>query len=516
MANHELSEQEIVRRNSMNALRERGIEPYPAAEYPVTGHTVEIKENFKDGEEPLREVSVAGRIMSRRIMGKASFMELQDADGRIQIYVSRDDICPGEDKDMYNVVFKKLLDIGDFIGVKGFVFRTQMGEITIHAKEITVLSKSLRPLPIVKMKDGKAYDAFTDPELRYRQRYVDLVVNPGIRDIFLKRTRMFNSMREYFNSHGYLEVETPILQSIPGGASARPFITHHNALDIPLYLRIADELYLKRLIVGGFEGVYEFSKNFRNEGMDRTHNPEFTCMEIYVSYKDYNWMMDFTEKMLEKICLDVNGTTKVKVGDNEIDFKAPYRRITMTDAIKEKTGFDITGKTEEELRAFCREAGIETDPSMGKGKLIDEIFGEKCESSYIQPTFIIDYPIEMSPLTKRHRENPELTERFELMVNGKELANAYSELNDPIDQYGRFVDQMRLADKGDDEAMIIDADFIRALEYGMPPTSGMGIGMDRLAMLLTGQTTIQEVLLFPQMRPEKKQQQKEETEETAE
>lgn len=516
MANHELSEQEIVRRNSMNALRERGIEPYPAAEYPVTGHTVEIKENFKDGEEPLREVSVAGRIMSRRIMGKASFMELQDADGRIQIYVSRDDICPGEDKDMYNVVFKKLLDIGDFIGVKGFVFRTQMGEITIHAKEITVLSKSLRPLPIVKMKDGKAYDAFTDPELRYRQRYVDLVVNPGVRDIFLKRTRMFNSMREYFNSHGYLEVETPILQSIPGGASARPFITHHNALDIPLYLRIADELYLKRLIVGGFEGVYEFSKNFRNEGMDRTHNPEFTCMEIYVSYKDYNWMMDFTEKMLEKICLDVNGTTKVKVGDNEIDFKAPYRRITMTDAIKEKTGFDITGKTEEELRAFCREAGIETDPSMGKGKLIDEIFGEKCEGSYIQPTFIIDYPIEMSPLTKRHRENPELTERFELMVNGKELANAYSELNDPIDQYGRFVDQMRLADKGDDEAMIIDADFIRALEYGMPPTSGMGIGMDRLAMLLTGQTTIQEVLLFPQMRPEKKQQQKEETEETAE
>ena len=516
MANHELSEQEIVRRNSMNALRERGIEPYPAAEYPVTGHTVEIKENFKDGEEPLREVSVAGRIMSRRIMGKASFMELQDADGRIQIYVSRDDICPGEDKDMYNVVFKKLLDIGDFIGVKGFVFRTQMGEITIHAKEITVLSKSLRPLPIVKMKDGKAYDAFTDPELRYRQRYVDLVVNPGIRDIFLKRTRMFNSMREYFNSHGYLEVETPILQSIPGGASARPFITHHNALDIPLYLRIADELYLKRLIVGGFEGVYEFSKNFRNEGMDRTHNPEFTCMEIYVSYKDYNWMMDFTEKMLEKICLDVNGTTKVKVGDNEIDFKAPYRRITMTDAIKEKTGFDITGKTEEELRAFCREAGIETDPSMGKGKLIDEIFGEKCEGSYIQPTFIIDYPIEMSPLTKRHRENPELTERFELMVNGKELANAYSELNDPIDQYERFVEQMRLGEKGDDEAMIIDADFIRALEYGMPPTSGMGIGMDRLAMLLTGQTTIQEVLLFPQMRPEKKQQQKEETEETAE
>ena len=510
--NHELSEQEIVRRNSMKALRERGIEPYPAAEYPVTGHTLEIKENFKDGEEPLREVSVAGRIMSRRIMGKASFMELQDADGRIQVYVSRDDICPGEDKDIYNVVFKKLLDIGDFIGVKGYVFRTQMGEITIHAKEITVLSKSLRPLPIVKMKDGKAYDSFSDPELRYRQRYVDLVVNPGIRDIFLKRTRIFNSMREFFNSHGYTEVETPILQAIPGGASARPFVTHHNALDIPLYLRIADELYLKRLIVGGFEGVYEFSKNFRNEGMDRTHNPEFTCMEIYVAYKDYIWMMNFTERMLEKICLDVNGTTKVQVGENEIDFKAPFRRITMTDAIKEQTGFDITGKSEDELRAFCREHDIETDPCMGKGKLIDEIFGETCEGKCIQPTFITDYPIEMSPLTKRHRENPELTERFELMVNGKELANAYSELNDPIDQYGRFLEQMRLADKGDDEAMIIDADFIRALEYGMPPTSGMGIGMDRLVMLLTGQTTIQEVLLFPQMRPEKKQQNKEDQE----
>ncbi len=513
--NMELNEQEIVRRRSMEALRERGIEPYPAAEYPVTGHTVEIKENFSDELNPPREVSVAGRIMSRRIMGKASFMELQDADGRIQVYVSRDDLCPGEDKDMYNVVFKKLLDIGDFIGVKGFVFRTQMGEITIHAKEITVLSKSLRPLPIVKMKDGKAYDAFTDPEQRYRQRYVDLVVNPGIRDIFLKRTKMFNSMREYFNSHGYLEVETPILQSIPGGAAARPFITHHNALDIPLYLRIADELYLKRLIVGGFEGVYEFSKNFRNEGMDRTHNPEFTCMEIYVSYKDYNWMMEFTEKMLEKICLDVNGTTKVQVGDHEIDFKAPYKRVTMTDAIKEKTGFDITGKSEDELRTFCKENGIDVDPSMGKGKLIDEIFGEKCEGTYIQPTFIIDYPIAMSPLTKRHRENPDLNERFQLMINGKELANAYSELNDPIDQYERFVDQMRLADKGDDEAMIIDKDFIRALEYGMPPTSGMGIGMDRLAMMLTGQTTIQEVLLFPQMRPEKKQV-KENKEENAE
>ena len=502
MANQELSEQEIVRRRSLEALREHGIDPYPAAEYPVTGMSAEIKANFKDEEEPRREVSVAGRIMSRRIMGKASFMELQDSEGRIQVYVSRDDLCPGEDKEFYNVVFKKLLDIGDFIGVKGYVFRTQMGEISIHASEITVLGKSLRPLPVVKMKDGKAYDAFTDPEQRYRQRYVDLVVNPGVREIFLKRTKMFNSMRGFFNSFGYTEVETPILQSIPGGASARPFITHHNALDIPLYLRIADELYLKRLIVGGFEGVYEFSKNFRNEGMDRTHNPEFTCMEIYVPYKDYNWMMNFTEQMLEKIALDVNGTTKVKVGENEIDFKPPYKRITMTDAIKEKTGFDITGKSEDELRAFCKVNGIEVEESMGKGKLIDEIFGEKCEGTYIQPTFITDYPIEMSPLTKRHRNNPELTERFELMVNGKELANAYSELNDPIDQYERFVEQMRLADKGDDEAMIIDGDFIRALEYGMPPTSGMGIGMDRLAMLLTGQQTIQEVLLFPQMRPQ--------------
>ena len=504
MANHELSEQEIVRRNSLEALRQRGIEPYPAAEYIVDGHSAEIKETFDDNLQPPREVRVAGRIMSRRIMGKASFMELQDAEGRIQVYVSRDDLCPGDNKDDYNVVFKKLLDIGDFIGVEGFVFRTQMGEITIHARKITLLSKSLRPLPIVKMKDGKAYDAFSDPELRYRQRYVDLVVNKGVKDIFLKRTKMFNSMREYFNSHGYVEVETPILQSIPGGASARPFITHHNTLDIPLYLRIADELYLKRLIVGGFEGVYEFSKNFRNEGMDRTHNPEFTCMEIYVSYKDYNWMMDFTEKMLEKICRDVNGTDSVKVGDNEISFKAPYPRVTMTDAIKNATGFDITGKTEEELRDFCKKENIEVDPAWGKGKLIDEIFGEKCEESFIQPTFIIDYPIEMSPLTKRHRNDPRLTERFELMVNGKELANAYSELNDPIDQYERFVEQMRLADKGDDEAMIIDHDFIRALEYGMPPTSGMGIGMDRLAMLMTGQTTIQEVLLFPQMRPEVK------------
>ncbi|MCM1109737.1 MAG: lysine--tRNA ligase [Clostridium sp.] len=498
----ELSEQEIVRRNSLAELRRLGIDPYPAAEYKVNAYTDEIKESFDD-DAPRREVSIAGRVMSRRIMGKASFLELQDSHGRIQVYISRDDICPGENKDFYNIVLKKLLDIGDFIGVEGFVFRTQMGEITVHATAVTILGKSLRPLPIVKMKDGVTYDAFEDPELRYRQRYVDLVVNDGIRDIFIKRTKVYNSMREYFNSNGYMEVETPILQSIPGGASARPFITHHNALDIPLYLRIADELYLKRLIVGGFEGVYEFSKNFRNEGMDRTHNPEFTCMEIYVSYKDYNWMMEFTEKMLEKICLDVNGTTEVRVGDNTISFKAPFRRVTMIDAIREHTGIDITGMDEEQLRDVCRRLDIEVDPSMGKGKLIDEIFGEKCEGNYIQPTFIIDYPIEMSPLTKRHRDNPELTERFELMVNGKELANAYSELNDPIDQYERFVEQMRLSEKGDDEAMIIDKDFIRALEYGMPPTSGMGIGMDRLVMLMTGQTTIQEVLFFPQMRPEK-------------
>ena len=498
----ELSEQEVLRRNSMAELRRMGIEPYPAAEYPVSGHSDEIKANFtEDGER--REVSVAGRIMSRRIMGKASFVELQDARGRIQIYISRDDICPGENKDLYNIVFKKLLDIGDFIGVRGYVFRTQTGEISVHAQELTVLSKSLRPLPIVKMKDGVKYDAFDDPELRYRRRYVDLIVNDGVKEIFLKRTKVYTSMREYFNNAGYIEVETPILQSIPGGASARPFITHHNALDIPLYLRIADELYLKRLIVGGFEGVYEFSKNFRNEGMDRTHNPEFTCMEIYVSYKDYNWMMDFTERMLEKICLDVNGTTEVKVGDNIISFKAPFPRVTMAQAIKEHTGVDIIGMSEDELRAAAKKLGVEVDETMGKGKLIDEIFGETCEGTYIQPTFIIDYPIEMSPLTKRHRDNPELTERFELMVNGKELANAYSELNDPIDQYERFVEQMRLSEKGDDEAMIIDADFIRALEYGMPPTSGMGIGMDRLVMLMTGQTAIQEVLLFPQMRPEK-------------
>ncbi len=498
----ELSEQEAIRRNSLAELRRLGIEPYPAAEFTVTGHSDEIKANFED-EAPRREIAVAGRIMSRRIMGKASFIELQDAFGRIQVYISRDEICPGEDKELYNTVFKKLLDIGDFVGIRGYVFRTQTGEISVHAQELIVLSKSLRPLPIVKVKDGVTYDAFDDPELRYRRRYVDLVVNDAVKQIFLKRTKVYTSMREYFNAAGYIEVETPILQSIPGGASARPFITHHNALDIPLYLRIADELYLKRLIVGGFDGVYEFSKNFRNEGMDRTHNPEFTCMEIYVAYKDYNWMMSFTERMLEKICLDVNGTTEVKVGDNVISFKAPFPRVTMAQAIKDHTGVDITGMDEEQLRKTARELGIEVDDTMGKGKLIDEIFGEKCEGLYIQPTFITDYPIEMSPLTKRHRDNPELTERFELMVNGKELANAYSELNDPIDQYERFVEQMRLGEKGDDEAMIIDGDFIRALEYGMPPTSGMGIGMDRLVMLMTGQTAIQEVLLFPQMRPEK-------------
>ncbi|CDA22841.1 MAG TPA: lysine--tRNA ligase [Candidatus Caccoplasma intestinavium] len=500
----ELSEQEIIRRNSLDEMRKMGIEPYPAAEYIVNAYTDEIKETFSD-DAPQREVSVAGRIMSRRIMGKASFIELKDSKGRIQVYISRDDLCPGEDKELYNTVFKKLLDIGDFIGIKGYVFRTQMGEITIHAQELTVLSKSLRPLPIVKVKDGVVYDAFEDPELRYRQRYVDLVVNEGVKEIFIKRNKVYNSMREFFNARGYMEVETPILQSIPGGAAARPFITHHNALDIPLYLRIADELYLKRLIVGGFEGVYEFSKNFRNEGMDRTHNPEFTCMEIYVSYKDYNWMMSFTEQMLEKIALDVNGTTQVKIGDNLIDFKAPYKRVTMIDAIKEFTGIDITGMDEAQLRDVCRQLNIEIDDSMGKGKLIDEIFGEKCEGNYIQPTFITDYPIEMSPLTKRHRNNPELTERFELMVNGKELCNAYSELNDPIDQRYRFEEQLRLSEKGDDEAMFIDNDFIRALEYGMPPTSGMGIGMDRLVMLMTGQSTIQEVLFFPQMRPEKTQ-----------
>lgn len=500
-----LSEQEIFRRNSREQLQKMGVDPYPAALYPTNAFSVDIKAEFDDNLTPHREVCIAGRIMSRRIMGKASFVELQDSKGRIQIYISRDDIDTEAQPEMYNVVFKKLLDIGDFIGIKGFVFRTQMGEISVHAKEMTVLSKTIRPLPIVKYKDNMTYDAFDDPEQRYRQRYVDLVVNEGIKDIFLKRTKIYQSMREYFNSRNYIEVETPILQPVPGGAAARPFITHHNALDIPLYLRIANELYLKRLIVGGFEGVYEFSKNFRNEGMDRTHNPEFTAMEIYVAYKDYNWMMEFTEKMIEKICLDVNGTTELKIGDNTISFKTPFKRVTMLEAIKEHTGYDLKGKTEEEIRLIAQKLNIEVDDTMGKGKLIDEIFGEKCEASYIQPTFITDYPIEMSPLCKRHRNNPELTERFELMVNGKELANAYSELNDPIDQLERFQEQLRLSEKGDDEAMFIDMDFVRALEYGMPPTSGMGIGMDRLVMLMTGQMAIQEVLLFPQMKPEKKQ-----------
>ena len=499
-----LSEQEIFRRNSRHQLQQMGIDPYPAALYPTNAFSVDIRADFDDNLEPKRQVCVAGRIMSRRIMGKASFVELQDSKGRIQIYIAGEDINTAEQPEMYNTVFKKLLDIGDFIGIKGFVFRTRMGEISIHAQELTVLSKSIRPLPIVKYKDNEAFDAFDDPEQRYRQRYVDLVVNDGIKDIFVKRTNIYRSMREYFDSQNYIEVETPILQPIPGGAAARPFITHHNALDIPLYLRIANELYLKRLIVGGFEGVYEFSKNFRNEGMDRTHNPEFTAMEIYVAYKDYNWMREFTEKMVEKICLDVNGTTELKVGDNIISFKTPFKRVTMLDAIKEHTGYDLMGKTEEQIREIAQKLNIEVNDTMGKGKLIDEIFGEKCEGSYIQPTFITDYPIEMSPLSKRHRSNPELTERFELMVNGKELANAYSELNDPIDQLERFQEQLRLSEKGDDEAMFIDMDFVRALEYGMPPTSGMGIGMDRLVMLMTGQAAIQEVLLFPQMKPEKK------------
>ena len=498
----ELSEQEIVRRNSLAELRKMGIEPYPAEEYVVTGHTKEIKENFKDDAEP-REVSIAGRIMSRRIMGKASFMELQDSEGRIQVYISRDDLCPGEDKDTYNIFFKKLLDIGDFVGIEGFVFRTQMGEITVHAKNIKMLSKSLRPLPIVKMKDGKAYDAFEDPELRYRQRYVDLIVNDGVKDIFLQRATVLRTLRSVLDEAGYTEVETPTLQSLAGGASARPFITHFNALDVDMYMRIATELYLKRLIVGGFEGVYEIGKNFRNEGMDRNHNPEFTCMELYVQYKDYNWMMAFTEQLIEKICIAVNGKPEREVDGKIISFKAPYRRLPLLDAIKEKTGYDLNGMSEDEIRDVCKKLNMEIDDTMGKGKLIDEIFGEFCEGTFIQPTFITDYPVEMSPLSKKHRSKPGLTERFELMVNGKEVANAYSELNDPIDQEERFVEQMRLADKGDDEAMIIDKDFIRALQYGMPPTSGIGIGIDRLVMLMTGQTTIQEVLFFPQMRPEK-------------
>lgn len=499
----ELSEQEIIRRESLAELKELGINPYPAQEYEVTAYSSDIKTQFDDNDTEKTVVSIAGRVMSRRVMGKASFLELQDAKGRIQVYVARDSICPDEDKTMYNSVVKRLLDIGDFIGVKGYVFRTQVGEISVHADSVTFLSKSLKPLPIVKVKDGVTYDAFNDPELRYRQRYVDLVVNDNVKDIFIKRTKIFNSIRNFFNERGYIEVDTPVLQSIPGGATARPFITHHNALNIPLYLRIANELYLKRLIVGGFDGVYEFSRNFRNEGMDRTHNPEFTAMEIYVSYKDYNWMMAFTEEMLERICLDVLGTTKVNIAGREIDFKAPYKRVTMCDAIKEHTGIDISGMDEAQLREVCKKLDIEVDDSMGKGKLIDEIFGEKCEGSYIQPTFITDYPKEMSPLTKEHRDNPELTERFELMVNGKELANAYSELNDPIDQRARFEEQLKLSERGDDEAMYIDQDFLRALEYGMPPTSGMGIGMDRLVMLLTSQESIQEVLLFPQMKPEK-------------
>ena len=499
----ELSEQEIIRRQSLQAMRDLGIDPYPAAEFPVNAYSSDIKANFKDDDAEPRQVVVAGRIMSRRVMGKASFVELQDAQGRIQVYVSRDEICPSEDKELYNTVFKKLLDIGDFIGVRGYVFRTQNGEISVHAREITVLAKSLRPLPIVKVKDGVTYDSFDDPELRYRRRYVDLIVNEGVKDVFTKRSKILGSMRRFFDEHGFMEVETPILQSIAGGASARPFITHHNSLDVDMYMRIATELYLNRLIVGGFDGVYEIGKNFRNEGMDRTHNPEFTCMELYAAYKDYNWMMTFTEQLLERICLEVNGTTEITVGANTISFKAPFRRVPILEAIREHTGIDISDMNEDQLRATARSLGIEADDSMGKGKLIDEIFGETAEGKYIQPTFITDYPIEMSPLTKRHRDNPQLTERFELMVNGKELANAYSELNDPIDQYERFVEQMRLAEKGDDEAMIIDKDFVRALEYGMPPTSGIGIGIDRLVMLLTGQTAIQEVLFFPTMRPEK-------------
>ena len=498
----ELSEQEIIRRNSLNELRAMGIDPYPAAEYVTNAFSTDIKAEFKDEDEP-RAVSVAGRIMSRRVMGKASFVELQDSKGRIQVYITRDDICPEENKDMYNVVFKRLLDLGDIIGIEGFVFRTQMGEISIHAKKLTVLSKSLRPLPIVKYKDGVAYDKFDDPELRYRQRYVDLIVNDGVKETFLKRSIIVKTMRAVMDEAGYTEVETPILQSIAGGASARPFITHHNSLDIDLYMRIATELYLKRLIVGGFEGVYEIGKNFRNEGMDKNHNPEFTCMELYVQYKDYNWMMDFTEKMLERICIAVNGCSETVIDGKTISFKAPFRRLPILEAIKEKTGYDLEGKSEEEIREVCKALNMEIDDTMGKGKLIDEIFGEFCEGTYIQPTFITDYPVEMSPLTKMHRSKPGLTERFELMVNGKELANAYSELNDPIDQEERFKEQMRLADKGDDEAMIIDQDFLRALQYGMPPTSGIGIGIDRLVMLMTGNAFIQEVLFFPQMRPEK-------------
>lgn len=503
MSISDLSEQEIIRRNSLQKMKEMGIEPYPAAEFPVNVLALEIKENYNPELNNFQEVVVAGRIMSRRIMGKASFAELQDSSGRIQLYMNRDEICPDEDKSLYNEVFKKLLDIGDIVGIKGFVFITQTGELSVHVREFSVLSKSLRPLPVVKEKDGQLFDAVTDPEMRYRQRYVDLIVNPQVKDSFIKRSKIINTMRQFFNEQGYLEVETPILQSIPGGATARPFITHHNALNIPLYLRVANELYLKRLIVGGFDGVYEFSKDFRNEGMDRTHNPEFTVMEIYVAYKDYLWMMNFTEEMIERVAIALHGTTDVQLGHETISFKRPFKRVTMYDAIKEHTGFDISGKTEDELRDICKLVGIETDPTMGKGKLIDELFGEKCEHHYIQPTFIIDYPVEMSPLTKKHRSVEGLTERFELMVNGKELANAYSELNDPIDQRERFEDQMKLSEKGDDEAMFIDQDFLRALEHGMPPTSGMGIGIDRLTMFMTNNLSIQDVLFFPQMKPEK-------------
>ena len=500
----ELSEQEIVRRQSLQELRNMGINPYPAAEFPTNAYSTDIKKEFKEDEK--REVVIAGRLMGKRVMGKASFAEIQDSKGRIQVYITRDDLCPGENKDLYNIVFKKLLDIGDIIGIKGFVFKTQMGEISIHAEELTVLSKSLKPLPVVKYKDGVAYDKFDDPELRYRRRYVDLVVNDGVKETFKKRATVLRTMRRFFDDAGYTEVETPILQTIAGGASARPFITHFNALNTEMYMRIATELYLKRLIVGGFEGVYEIGKNFRNEGMDRFHNPEFTCMELYVQYKDYNWMMSFTEKLIEKICTEVNGKPEIQVGDNLISFKAPFRRLPILDAIKEKTGFDLDGKTEEEIRNIAvNELKIEgIDNSFGKGKLIDEIFGEFCEGTFIQPTFIIDYPVEMSPLSKMHRSKPGLTERFELFANGKELANAYSELNDPIDQEERFKEQMRLADNGDDEAMVIDQDFLRALQYGMPPTSGIGIGIDRLVMLMTGQEYIQKVLLFPQMKPEAK------------
>ena len=498
----ELSEQELNRRQSLEELRKMGINPYPAAEYPVNAYSEEIKNNFDDNAAP-RTVCIAGRLMSRRVMGKASFAELQDSKGRIQVYITRDDICPSDDKELYNVVFKKLLDLGDFIGVEGYVFRTQTGEISVHAQKLTFLSKSIRPLPVVKEKDGEVYDGFSDPELRYRQRYVDLIVNPDVKETFRKRSIAIKTLRDALDEAGYMEVETPILQPIAGGASARPFITHHNSLDIDLYLRIATELYLKRLIVGGFEGVYEIGKNFRNEGMDKNHNPEFTCMELYVQYKDYNWMMSFTESLLERICIAVNGSPETVIDGKTISFKAPYRRLPILEAIREKTGYDLSGKNEDEIRAICKELKMEIDDTMGKGKLIDEIFGEFCEGTFIQPTFITDYPIEMSPLTKKHRDNPALTERFELMVNGKELANAYSELNDPIDQEERFQDQLRLSEKGDDEAMFIDQDFLRALQYGMPPTSGIGIGIDRLVMLMTGQSYIQEVLLFPTMRPEK-------------